>query len=817
MTPGNDIKPSSIIRRAIQYLIGCIAILILLGLLIAYWPAALLIAVIGGIIWWSRKSRRVRVANATTSSDQLAGDTALSTQSSSMPTVTPSIPTPVVTIEYGINRSISRSTMPGTNDVQWASYEDMLEVASYRIEHPMTYWAAGKTRIAEASCIEKHFPVGEPISEPKGALGYWPRYENMTPSQRGNYLDWLATGKQGQLEDIGYAFVYFYGLERRVLIDDKDVDLIIPEVVRLLCRYPESGSFKGYLSRFIAFAAARMGLKSLTNEGFALCFEQAPLKSYSEDLLAVILCWFYQHNLPIPALWAFEVARQDVRTTHSVVVDRVPGQFISLFNQKYKERFGDGMMLKVSDRERLLGYHPASPSLLELGYSSAALALVRIPNVLGIQSQFKPLVQIWSECIEELRAYSRAISKGADITTRDAYEALPPMLRKDVDHPDALHWEAIATTHASGDGFSLTPLAKLAEIQGFEQRGRLTPTQSKALAQTAEDIGLAIVPDARLSGRAYAWSDEVILFRPEGNAALQHENGYRAAACMLELGMVIAGADGTVDQEEMAYIEQFLDDQFRLSSDESRSLKAYGLLLSKKPLSISSLSKLLRAALSLDQRAMIGKYLVGIAAAKGTIDRKEIAALKSAYKALDIDISELDELLAKLRQPPIVQTGQLETGGEVIPPRPEKPQDLVPINYDAVTDIINNTKEVMIALTGVLGETESKTEEPGAIVTEKPTATPDIITSPIHANLPFSDQQLATLDRRYHAPLEELLKIQVWSSDGLAELAKRHQIKMFRGMVDDINTWSDGTLGVDILVEDEDEYKVDQSVVEAQA
>jgi hypothetical protein len=134
-----------------------------------------------------------------------------------------------------------------------------------------------------------------------------------------------------------------------------------------------------------------------------------------------------------------------------------------------------------------------------------------------------------------------------------------------------------------------------------------------------------------------------------------------------------------------------------------------------------------------------------------------------------------------------------------------------------VTDIINNTKEVMIALTGVLGETESKTEEPGAIVTEKPTATPDIITSPIHANLPFSDQQLATLDRRYHAPLEELLKIQVWSSDGLAELAKRHQIKMFRGMVDDINTWSDGTLGVDILVEDEDEYKVDQSVVEAQA
>jgi hypothetical protein len=34
----------------------------------------------------------------------------------------------------------------------------------------------------------------------------------MTPGQRGNYLSWLASGKQGQLDDIGYAFVYFYGL-----------------------------------------------------------------------------------------------------------------------------------------------------------------------------------------------------------------------------------------------------------------------------------------------------------------------------------------------------------------------------------------------------------------------------------------------------------------------------------------------------------------------------------------------------------------------------------------------------------------------------
>lgn len=183
MANGKEIKPSSIMKRAIRYLIAFVVILIWLGLLANHWPTALAIAVIGGIIWRSRKSSHKK-----------------------LPEITPG---PVVTVKDKFSVPTSSLTMPGTNELQWASYEDLLEVAGYRIEHPMTYWTAGKTRIAEASCIEKNLPVGKPISEPIGALGYWPRYENMTPGQRGNYLSWLASGKQGQLDDIGYAFVGF--------------------------------------------------------------------------------------------------------------------------------------------------------------------------------------------------------------------------------------------------------------------------------------------------------------------------------------------------------------------------------------------------------------------------------------------------------------------------------------------------------------------------------------------------------------------------------------------------------------------------------
>ena len=662
-------------------------------------------------------------------------------------------------------------------------------------------------------------PVGKPISEPIGALGYWPRYENMTPGQRGNYLSWLASGKQGQLDDIGYAFVYFYGLERRIFIDGKDVDLIIPEVVRLLCRYPESGSFNGYLSRFIAFSAARMGLRSITNDGFALCFDQAPLNSYSEDLLAVILAWFYQHNLPLPGRWAFEVARQDVRTMRSVVINRAPEQFRSIFMQKYRERFDEGLMLKATERERLIEYHPASPSLMELGHSSAAFAAVRIPDVLGFQSQFVHLSQIWNACVEELRDFSRAVGKGLDTSTREAWEALPLALRKDVDHPDTSRWKEIASTQAREDGFSFASIAKLAEIQGFKPRDKLTATQSRSLAQTAEDIGLAIVPDARITGRAYNWSDEVMLFQPEGSAALQKESGYRAALCMLELGMVVAAADGTVDLEELAHIERFLDDQFRLSSDESRRLKAYGILLSKKPPSISSLGKSLREALTLDQRAMIGKYLIGVAAANGTIDRKEISSLKSIYKALEIE-APLDALLAELRQsgsqPVEVQTVRREEHvGEAIPQREQMPVDKpvdITLNNEALMRIMAETAEVSRILGQALCETESKVDEFDAVDRVKPSAAPEAVTSTINSSLPFLKEQLAALDKRYHAPLAEIMKEQVWSSDDLTKLAKRHQL-MRTGMLDTINTWAYDSLGDEILVEEDNMYKVNQSLV----
>jgi hypothetical protein len=124
------------------------------------------------------------------------------------------------------------------------------------------------------------------------------------------------------------------------------------------------------------------------------------------------------------------------------------------------------------------------------------------------------------------------------------------------------------------------------------------------------------------------------------------------------------------------------------------------------------------------------------------------------------------------------------------------------------------TAEVSRILGQALCGTESEMDESEAVDRVSHSAVPEAVTSMISSNLPFSTEQIETLDKRYHVPLAELLKEQVWSSDDLTKLAKRHQL-MRTGMLDTINSWAYDSLGDEILVEEDNMYKVNQSLVGA--
>lgn len=47
-------------------------------------------------------------------------------------------------------------------------------------------------------------------------MGYWPHYSHIPTKCRGAFLKWLAGGRVEPEAYIGYVFLFFYGLERRL-------------------------------------------------------------------------------------------------------------------------------------------------------------------------------------------------------------------------------------------------------------------------------------------------------------------------------------------------------------------------------------------------------------------------------------------------------------------------------------------------------------------------------------------------------------------------------------------------------------------------
>ncbi len=305
---------------------------------------------------------------------------------------------------------VSADSAPKSGNLAWCGMGQTMRIDRYILKDPLVYSSSDGEGISEASCINLRLPVGRPINEPRGSLGYYPEYSRLSADQRANYLRWLSEGRSGPLDDIGYAFLFFYGLERRLLVEQQDLSPIVKEVVRLLETYTFSGSFDGYLSRFLSYSLAKGEIGSLKEKWFQAVFERTRAQR-DEQHLAVGLAWLFTQRRPLPPAWAFRLARLDPRSPRSVVLGRLPDQFSAIFRKRYSEQFGDGLILRTAKRDREVAYRPASPSLLDVISARGGLEQVRVPNVLGIQSQFAPLVRIWTSCIEELKPLSRVIAQ----------------------------------------------------------------------------------------------------------------------------------------------------------------------------------------------------------------------------------------------------------------------------------------------------------------------------------------------------------------------------------------------------------------------
>jgi uncharacterized tellurite resistance protein B-like protein len=753
--------------------------------------------------------------------------------------------------------------------LNWVGIGKQVEVHGFKFNDPFIYWTLADKNIArqEASCITLKGPID--INTVPEGLSYWPTYIESSPAQRGFYLRWLASGKEEPLDDIGYAFLYYYGLERRALIDNKDIPQIIDEVLRLLRTYPTSQSFKSYLSSFVAYLVARERVREHSIDAKTVL---NALPDTNDELIIEIKAI---ENLNGSALltpdMAYELTRHDPRANNSIVVERVNKEFRQLFKKKYRAAFGEGITLEPT-QNRTFKYRPASPTLV---YQASEWQSLRIPHILGNKKQFTPLVKIWNLCIEELRPLSRAIHKGVAPDSRELYQALPEGLKEEYEHPEQRHWNALLDEHMRDDGLVFVPVSELLSLAGVITNGKPTLKQCRGLVQAAEDVGLIIVPDVR---RAYSADTQIALIkRDEVPPRVTKESGLSS----INIDELLSKSENTDFKGRYELLPNNISQLLELKGEialrkegadtlSDRSvLNKVGFAIDKK-LNARQIDNNYELAVIMLELGMV------IAFADKQIDEEELAHivnfLSSHFRLGHMEAYKLEVYRELLRiQPPNLTSivkklkaaltldqvelllqflvGVAAANGEIVSSELKALEriytalgvdtiklDTLIQKLHSVDEPVEISKEIPRTAGEALPYIEKPLEENRVklnqeylrqILDETAKVTSILAEAIKESEEDFEDYTplamknvgtqldqpwLSTLDTKYHQALAELVILQEWNKEEFQALARKHGL-MPDGFIDIINSWADEHLG-DFLIEEGASIKVNKQLLE---
>lgn len=701
------------------------------------------------------------------------------------------------------------SEQPRPKGLTWINSGEIVGVAGHEISSGLFYMT-GEARSAEGAAISTCLPVSsQPAAGEEAALGYWSQYDRITPSQRTAYLRWLADGRNDpspETRDFGYLFLFFYGIERRLLVDRQVDQAILEELSRLLRiygPYRRSKSLPSYFCDLLHFWGYSHGVHYYSK--LWPWIRSLPNQYTSPDSMALILANLFAKQQPIPGDVVYDVISADPNSKRSVVIKRANEEFRALFTQRYLESTDGGLVPQIAKRERIVEYAPASPSLVPYIHSENTCSHFyhRIPNVLGIGSQFKKLHRVWEACISDLGTYSRTLGKGdeEDLTIK-AYLAMPEELRTRYQHPLADRWEKLLFSLHAVSATAMVSVSDLATLLEIEERPKLTAKQGRDLADVVQTLDFAMEPDPRFSGGTLSWDEKVIVYRPLNLDSVAPSPSYHAAAALYQLCLLIAAADGSIDPEEMVTFRDFIESNLSLSPFDRQRLFMLGRLLLQDPAAISrSLGRIVKK-IPKGKREAVANVLVYIAAADGVVTKDEMRTLKRVFRSFDFAPDLLDKMLHRVKpEDSDVTVSPSEAGkpGESIPPAEVEEEEEFRLDMALVARISDETRDVIAILADVMAEPVDNVVEESDIP------------SPIEESPKLVLAWLSDLDEKLQPLVARVVTQSEWSKADFSALSAKYGL-MPLAVFDGVNEWADDALG-DFLLSGEDPIVVDQNLI----
>jgi tellurite resistance protein len=688
-------------------------------------------------------------------------------------------------ISYGYNEEKSKNKTPG----KWVKSGEFITIKGQTFTSGNFYFGGKLSSLdgygTEASLVDDSLKVeNKPSSFEDESLGYWPKFISLTPKGRGAYLSWLSGNRSDPKTLLGYVFIYFYGLERRITVDsikqavdDAEFKSLFDEILRLKGIYGSSRSFSNYSTRLLEIMCLL--------RPHAVSHPELEKNPQRDSLL-------FKHRLattvneekPVPAELALAWIRFYPDYNLKKPARRCGYEFSQMFTRLYSKKYGDGIVVKPNKTRLKIEYHPASSSLRGI-----SLPQQDLPDPSNLKGPVNKLIAIADECTAELDAYSRYLAKPD--TSRKDIEAIL-LLPDDLNDLGAMlglgkfkKWADDAISTKNG----------LVDVEEFWTHtksplpSKINKKEAELIQNLAQKAGYGIAPDIRYHHAKTSADGKLVIF-PEGHGKyFEPSKAYSEMGMALRLGAMVATIDSHVDQVELNLLTQLIDHDTNLSPIEKQSLHAYLVWRLNTPSNITGLKARLET-LGKAEKAAVSRILVGVAMADGKIDPEEIKQIEKLYTLLGLDKA--------LVAGDIHRMSSSKAGS-----RPSSPQSesISPASTSFQLD------ESILAI----HESETKDVQSmlGAIFMEDKPADESNETS---IDTTAVDEE-SGIDKQHYSLFESLIRKEKWTRKEVEALCRDSGL-MVSGALETINDWSFDKVDAAVLEEDGAAIYVDQEIVE---
>ncbi len=700
-------------------------------------------------------------------------------------------------------------------DGVWIPPGETVTVEGYKIPGMVyvgeTLAAINNSRASETSLINPQLKVKRDRPDHEGKqMPYSTSYSQMPPACRAAYLHWLSTGRNAPNTYIGYIWLFFYGLERRVFHDllrtdlkdaakRQELDQIVTEVERLNQVYGGNSLSGGIRYKTETFLETCQVMRSAD---LSQTIDPMTAKTLS---LQVGLGQLVAQSQPIPAKWALAWYMKLSNLRLPTATTRCTEEFQALFQLRYSQKHGDGMKLKAGKSKLTTVYYPASQSFWS---RSVAVPIGNLPDVTRFAAKVKKIGEVIETCRVELEPLSRYLGRNPNgRETHGAIALLPAELL-------ATHGgKVVQKLQKWLDKLFLKPETQIAVVSGQDllkqwqgaNPEKLTKAEATGLAKFLELLGYGMEPDARLGGVLPTLKNSVALFRWADPNLLSLSDEYQDTTLLAHLAIVVASGDESPSDAERQYLQQHLADWAVLEEPEQSRLDAHiQVLLSERP-TLRGLKARVDCT-EPEQRGAIAQFVMRVAAADGQLSPKEVQFLEKVYTLLELDPQTLysdihgfsTAAVKSTRSParsmveshaPVTVQQAAATLGHSIPPKPKKGEpEAFALDMMLVQSKLVESQEISELLAEIFvdeGEVSNQT------VSSKPSSSKAASGRAASGTVGTQKKrkaapEIAGLDAAHSALLIALAQRQVWQREQLEPIADQHNL-MLDGALEVIN------------------------------